>query len=65
MQDRYNTQFNSEVIKDVIGFEKQIEEEKQKENPDPQKLEKLYMQQLYRGMEINTGYIRNYGYRPY
>ena len=65
MENRFGTPLNSEVIKDVIDFNKKIEEEKNKENPDPKELEKLYLQQLYRGLEINTGYIRNYGYRPY
>ena len=61
----YNVPFNAEVIKDVIDINKQIEEEKGKNEPDAKELEKLYLRQLYRGMEINSGYLRNYGYKPY
>lgn len=61
----YNVPFNAEVIKDVIDINKQIEEEKGKNEPDAKELEKLYLRQLYRGMEINCGYLRNYGYKPY
>ena len=63
--NRYTRPLNSEVIKDVIDLNKKIEEEKSKDNPDPKELEKLYLRQLYRGMEINTGFIGNYGIRPY
>ena len=57
---------NSEVVKDVIDLNKKIEEEKKKDNPDNKELEKLYMQQLYRGMMINTGILGNYrDTRPY
>lgn len=61
----YNVPFNTEVIKDVIDINKQIEEEKGKNEPDAKELEKLYLRQLYRGMEINSGYLKNYGYKPY
>jgi len=64
MESRFQT-FNSEVIKDVLKYNEEIEAEKQKENPDAKELEKLYWQQLYRGMQINGGYTKNYGYRPY
>ncbi len=57
---------NSEVIKDVIDLNKKIEEEKQKDEPDAKELEKLYMQQLYRGMQINTGFYGTSRFnRPY
>ena len=64
MESRFQT-FNSEVIKDVLKYNEEIEAEKRKENPDAKELEKLYWQQLYRGMQINGGYTKNYGYRPY
>ena len=64
MESRFQT-FNSEVIKDVLKYNEEIEAEKQKENPDAKELEKLYWRQLYRGMQINGGYTKNYGYRPY
>lgn len=57
---------NSEVIKDVIDLNKKIEEEKKKDNPDNKELEKLYMQQLYRGMMINATLLGGNRYnRPY
>lgn len=58
--DRFNTQFNNEVIKDVLKFNEEIEKEKENPNPDPQKLQDLYMKQIWRGMQINTGYIRDF-----
>ena len=64
MDNRFST-LNSEVIKDVLKYNEEIEAEKKKDNPDPKELEKLYWQQLWRGMQINGGYTRNYGYRPY
>lgn len=57
---------NSEVVRDVIDLNKKIEEEKKKDNPDNKELEKLYMQQLYRGMMINTNLLGGYRYNiPY
>ena len=61
---QYDQNFNTEVIKDVLELNKKIKEEKEKEHPDPKELEKLYMQQLYRGMELNTRNIIN-RFRPY
>ena len=61
---RFDPNFNTEVIKDVLELNKKIEEEKEKDHPDPKELEKLYMQQLYRGMELNTRSMNNI-YRPY
>ena len=64
MENRFQA-LNSEVIKDVLDYNEKIEEEKKKGNPDPKELEKLYWAQLWRGMQINGGYTRNYGYKPY
>lgn len=61
---RFDPNFNTEVIKDVLELNKKIKEEKEKDHPDPKELEKLYMQQLYRGMELNTRSMNNI-YRPY
>lgn len=57
MINRYSAISNvdEQAIKDVIDLNKKIEEEKMKDNPDPKELEKLYLRQLYRGMEINPG----------
>lgn len=61
---RFDAQFNSEVIKDVLELNEEIKKEKEKEHPDPKELERLYLKQLYRGMELNTRNITN-TYRPY
>lgn len=58
--NRFTAPLNNEVIKDVLELRKEIEEEKKKDNPDPKELEKLYLRQLYRGMEINTHYMQSY-----
>ena len=58
--DRFNVQFNNKVIKDVLKFNEEIEKEKKNPNPDPQKLQDLYMKQIWRGMQINTGNIRSF-----
>ncbi len=60
------SQLNRDAINDVIDLNKKIEEEKEKENPDAKELEKLYLRQLYRGMEINSGLYGGYRFnRPY
>lgn len=61
---RFDTNFNTEVIRDVLELNEEIKKEKEKDNPDPKELEKLYLKQLYRGMELNTRNITNI-YRPY
>ena len=42
----------------------QIEEEQNNNEPDNEKITRLMFKQLIRGMELNTGYGRNY-YKPY
>ncbi len=56
----YIEQFNPDVIKDLSKLHKEIEEEKKNEKPDKERLLQLEMQQLMRGMEINTGTYNNY-----
>lgn len=68
MQNRYSvvTPMNSEVIKDVLDLKQKIEDEKKKDEPDNKELERLYLLQLYRGMEINSGFWGNNRFnRPY
>lgn len=63
---RYNNMMslNSDVVKDVMDITKQIEEEQKNIEPDAEKITRLLYKQLIRGMELNTGYGRNY-YKPY
>ena len=56
----YIEQFNPDVIKDLSKLHKEIEEEKKNEKPDKERLLQLEMQQLMRGMELNTGTYNNY-----
>lgn len=56
----YLEQFNPDVIKDLSKLHEEIEDEKKNEKPDKEKLLKLEMQQLLRGMELNTGTYNNY-----
>ena len=55
-------ELNSNVVKDVKNINEKLEKE-----TDPEKIFKLRLQRLYRGMEINTSiYQRNYrSYYPY
>ena len=63
---KYNNMMNlnSDVIKDLIDINKEIENEQENNEPDSEKITKLLYKQLIRGMELNTGYGRNY-YKPY
>jgi hypothetical protein len=63
---KYNNMMNlnSDVIKDLIDISKEIENEQENNEPDSEKITKLLYKQLIRGMELNTGYGRNY-YKPY
>lgn len=63
---KYNNMMslNSDVVKDVMDITKQIEEEQKNIEPDTEKITRLLYKQLIRGMELNTGYGRNY-YKPY
>lgn len=59
--------FDPKVFKDLEKIREKIEEEESQENVDGEKLMKLRMQQLYRGMELNSGYGFNNNMRgiPY
>ena len=63
---KYNNMinFNANVVKDVMDIAKQIKEEQENVEPDNEKLAKLMYKQLVIGMDLNTGYGRNY-YKPY
>ena len=66
MIERYNIQFNPDVVKDLDKIDEKIKEDNEKENIDPQKLMELKMAKLMRGMMLTTGYNNNYrGGIPY
>ena len=59
-------QYNYDVIKDLESINKEYNKELSEEAPDQEKLLKLRMQRLYRGMEMGTGYFTNkFGIMPY
>ena len=63
----YGSKFDKDVLKDWTEIESKLKEEEGKEEPNKEELLKLKMQKLYRGMELNNGYITNYPNRgiPY
>lgn len=63
----YGSKFDRDVLNDLEKISKEIEEEEQKDEIDKEHLLQLKMQKLYRGMELNSGYITNYRNRgiPY
>lgn len=62
MQNMY---YAPEVIKDIVNLEKQINEEKEKPQIDSAKINKMRWQQFYRGLEMNSGFLRPNNKRPY
>ena len=67
---KYSQQYSMAFDKDVLNDLKKIDDSYKKEiengNPDEEKLLQLKMQKLYRGMELNAGFIGGrFGFRPY
>lgn len=60
--DRYNNGFDPKVVKDINKLNEEIQTE-----TDGEKLTKLYMKRLCRGLEINAGAFGRVrgGYYPY
>ena len=54
---------NTDVVKEVMEIAEKIEKEKQNAEPDTNELTKLMYQQLIKGMNLNSGFQRNY--KPY
>ena len=57
-------EFDSDVMKNVIETNKEIQQERENPEPDKKKLRKLMCKQLMQGLYLNTGYNRNQ-YKPY
>lgn len=60
MIERYNIEFNPDVVKDLEKIEEKLKDESKKETIDPDKINKLRMTKLLRGMELTNGYLNNY-----
>lgn len=61
---RYNPYYDSDVRKKVEKINGEIEQAKQ-EHADPQKLQELYMKQLYEAMNLGIPWYRENRYCPY
>ncbi len=59
---KYNgyANFDSNVVKEVMEITEKIEKEKQNAEPDKNEMTKLMYQQLIKGMNLNSGFRRNY-----
>ena len=58
--NRFGSQFNPEVLKDIKTINDELEAENKKEEPDKDKILKLRQAQLMRGMELSVGQMNNY-----
>lgn len=60
--DRYNNGFDPQAVKDINTLNEKIKKEQ-----DPEELEKLLMQRMCRGFDINAGAMGRVrgGYYPY
>jgi len=64
--DRFNTQFNPEVVKDLEKLDEKIKEEEGSEHVNQEKVAELKMAKLWRGMQLTMGYNNRYnGGIPY
>ena len=54
---------DSNIVQDVMKIAEDIEKERQNPEVDEKKIVTLMYQQLLKGMQLNTGYGRNY--KPY
>lgn len=56
----YTDNFDPRVLHKLSEIQGKIDEENQKQKPDKKELEKLMMQQLTVGFELNNGPYNNY-----
>lgn len=54
---------DSNIVQDVMKIAEDIKKERQNPEVDEKKIVTLMYQQLLKGMQLNTGYGRNY--KPY
>ena len=62
---QYKEVFNKDAYKKVVDLNEQIKKEKDEEQPDPQKLQDLYMKQLMASMSLNDTFFGPRNFRPY
>lgn len=62
---QYKEVFNKDAYKRVVDLNEQIKKEKDEEQPDPQKLQDLYMKQLMASMSLNDTFLGPRNFRPY
>ena len=62
---QYKEVFNKDAYKKVVDLNEQIKKEKDEEEPDPQKLQDLYMKQLMASMSLNDTFFGPRNFRPY
>lgn len=55
----YGSQFNQNVIEDLIKIKDDIKEEIESENPDKKKLTEMEMKYLMRGLELQNNLFYN------
>lgn len=55
----YRQEFNYKALDDIKKIYDKIQEEKEQEIPDKEKILKLKQAQLLKGMEINSGFYYN------
>ena len=53
--------FNPEVEKDVRQINEEIQNEKEKDNPDKARIMRLAEEAMVKGLRLNVGYTRHYG----
>lgn len=62
---QYKDVFNKDAYKKLVDINKEIEEEKNAEEPDNEKLQDLYMKQVMQSMFLNDTIIGPRNFRPY
>jgi hypothetical protein len=62
---QYKDVFNKDAYKKLVDINKEIEEEKNAEEPDNEKLQDLYMKQVMQSMFLNDAIIGPRNFRPY
>ncbi len=60
VRQEFSQSFDPNVLRDLSKINDKIKNELSEEKPDNEKLLQLRMQQLMRGMELNSGYYNNY-----
>ena len=57
--------FNPEIENKVKQIKEEIDKEKESENPNKERIQKLAQEIMVQGLKLNVGYIRHYGQNVY